>query len=52
MSKEELIEILKQNLRINIKESETGYGSRDKYVDIQLLLFGEVISEDSFKCLE
>lgn len=49
MTREELITYLKENLKIVV--SETGsdsYGYGGQYVDVSLMLEGEVISSDSF----
>lgn len=47
ITKKELIEFLKENLALDIKE-ESDYSGSYKYVDIKLRLCEEVISTISF----
>jgi len=48
MNKDQIIEYLKENLSIEVKEDRDYYG-KSVYIEVKLLLENEVISIDSFK---
>lgn len=46
MNKEEIIAYLKENLKVEVKNTGGDYGSPN-FVEVTLLLDGEIISQDS-----